>query len=135
MGVLACSNIKLVKQVKDSLPIWNINSVAEFYMQIIGKYMTEYKESCEKLITARTQLMSNLKKIPYLVPYESQANYILCKVIDKDARKLASDLCNKYSILIKDCSGKANVDEQYIRVAVRDTRDNESLVAGLKALL
>ena len=98
LGVLACSNIKLVKQVKDSLPIWNINSVAEFYMQIIGKYMTEYKESCEKLITARTQLMSNLKKIPYLVPYESQANYILCKVIDKDARKLASDLCNKYSI-------------------------------------
>tara|TARA_B100000212_G_scaffold341400_1_gene324483 strand:+ start:603 stop:2396 length:1794 start_codon:yes stop_codon:yes gene_type:complete len=135
LGVLACSNIKLVKQVKDSLPIWNINSVAEFYMQIIGKYMTEYKESCEKLITARTQLMSNLKKIPYLVPYESQANYILCKVIDKDAGKLASDLCNKYSILIKDCSGKANVDEQYIRVAVRDTRDNESLVAGLKALL
>ena len=104
-------------------------------MQIIGKYMTEYKESCEKLINARDQLTKNLKKIPYLVPYESQANYILCKVIDKDAGQLASDLCNKYSILIKDCSGKTSVEDQYIRVAVRDTRDNESLIAGLKALL
>lgn len=135
LGVLASSNTKLVKKLKESIPIWNINSVAEFYMQIIGKYMTEYKESCEKLINARDQLIKNLKKIPYLVPYESQANYILCKVIDKDAGQLASDLCNKYSILIKDCSGKASVEDQYIRVAVRDTRDNESLIAGLKALL
>ena len=135
LGVLASSNTKLVKQVKESIPIWNINSVAEFYLQIIGKYIAEYKESCGKLIAARVQLLKDLRKIPYLEPYESQANYILCKVIGKDAGQLASDLCNKYSILIKDCSGKASVDDQYIRVAVRDTRDNESLVAGLKALL
>ena len=135
LGVLASSNTKLVNQVKESIPIWNINSVAEFYLQIIGKYMTEYKESCEKIIAARVQLLKDLRKIPYLEPYESQANYILCKVNGKDAGQLASDLCNEYSILIKDCSGKASVDDQYIRVAVRDTRDNESLVAGFKALL
>ena len=134
LGVLACSNTELVKQVKKSIPIWNINSVAEFYLQIIGKYLAEYKESCEKLIAARVELLNSLRKIPYLVPYESQANYILCKVIGRDAGQLASDLCNKYSILIKDCTGKASND-QYIRVAVRDNRDNESLVSGLKALL
>ncbi len=135
LGVLASSNIELVKQVKESIPIWNINSVAEFYLQIIGKYMSDYKESCKKLISAREELLKELKKIPYLEPYESQANYILCKVIDKDAHQLTSDLCNKYSILIKDCSGKASVDGQYVRVAVRDTRDNESLIAAFKALL
>ena len=97
--------------------------------------MAEYKESCGKLIAARAQLLKDLRKIPYLEPYESQANYILCKVIGKDPGQLASDLCNKYSILIKDCSGKASVNDQYIRVAVRDTRDNESLIAGFKALL
>ena len=56
------------------------------------------------------------------------------KVISKDAGQLASDLCNKYSILIKDCSGKASIEDQYIRVAVRDTRDNELLISSLKAL-
>ena len=135
LGVLASSDTKLVKQVKESIPIWNINSVAEFYLQIIGKYMAEYKESCEKLITARVKLFEDLKGIHYLEPYESQANYILCKVIDKNSGELASDLCNKYSILIKDCSGKDGVNDQYIRVAVRDTRDNESLIDGFKALL
>lgn len=135
LGVLASSNSKLINQVKASIPIWNINSVAEFYLQIIGKYMNEYKESCEKVISARNQLLSDLKKIPYLEPYPSQANYILCKVIDKDAGQLASDLCNKYMILVKDCSGKAGVDDEYIRVAVRDADDNESLITALSALI
>jgi histidinol-phosphate/aromatic aminotransferase/cobyric acid decarboxylase-like protein/choline kinase len=135
LGVLASSNTDLLKQIKNSLPVWNINSVSEFYLQIIGKYMPEYKKSCSKIITARTQLFMDLKSIPYLKPYNSQANYILCKVLGKDAAKLASDMCNKFSILIKDCSGKTGIDDQYIRVAVRDTRDNEDLVSGFRALL
>ena len=134
LGVLASSNIDLVKQIKSNVPIWNINSVAEFYLQIIGKYTAQYQESCAKLIQARNSLLRDLQGIPYLEPYESQANYIFCKVLDKNALQLATDLCNKYYILIKDCSGKASIEDQYIRVAVRDTRDNEALVNGLKAL-
>ena len=134
LGVLASSNIDLVKQIKSNVPIWNINSVAEFYLQIIGKYTAQYQESCEKLIQARNALLRDMREISYLEPYESQANYILCKVLDKNSLQLATDLCNKYSILIKDCSGKANIQDQYIRVAVRDTRDNEALVNSLKAL-
>ena len=134
LGVLASSNTDLIKEVKSNIPIWNINSIAEFYLQVIGKYTNDYQESCAKLIQARVVLLRDLRTIKYLEPYESQANYIFCKVISKDAGQLASDLCNKYSILIKDCSGKASIEDQYIRVAVRDTRDNELLISSLKAL-
>lgn len=134
LGVLASSNIDLVKQIKSNIPIWNINSVAEFYLQIIGKYTAQYRESCVKLIQSRVELLRYLHTIPYLEPYESQANYILCKVLGRDASQVATDLCNKHSILIKDCSGKASIEGQYIRVAVRDTRDNQALVNALKAL-
>lgn len=134
LGVLASSNTDLVKSVKSKIPVWNINSIAEFYMQIIGKYESEYQAGCMKLIQARNQLMKDLQEIDFLKPYESQANYIFCKVVGKDAGLLASDLCNKYSILIKDCSGKASIDGDYIRVAVRDTRDNEALISSLKDL-
>ncbi len=134
LGVLASSNTDLVKEVKSNIPIWNINSIAEFYLQVIGKYAAEYQASCAKLIQARVELLRDLRTITYLQPYESQANYIFCKVISKDASQLASGLCNKYAILIKDCSGKASIEGQYIRVAVRDTRDNEALINSLKAL-
>ena len=135
LGVMASSDESLVNRVKSAIPIWNINSVAEFYLQIIGKYSSMYKKSCYQLIEARVELFHQLQEIPYLVPYESQANYIFCKVIDKDAHQLAIDLCEKYSILIKDCSGKSSVDGQYIRVAVRDFKDNQLLINGLKLLL
>ena len=135
LGVLASSNVGIINQIKAGLPIWNINSVAEFYLQIIGKYKAQYQKSCAKLIEVRSELMSNLQKIPYLEPYESQANYIFCQVLGKNACQLATDLCNKFSILIKDCSGKANIEGQYIRIAVRDSQDNEALVNGLKSLI
>ena len=134
LGVLASSNKDLLQSLKNNIPIWNINSVAEFYLQIIGKYTAQYQAGCAKLIRARSELMKNLQEISYLKPFESQANYIFCKVIGKDATQLASDLCDQYSILIKDCSSKASIKDHYIRVAVRDTRDNEALIISLKAL-
>ena len=134
LGVLASSDIELINKMKISVPIWNINSVAEFYLQIIGKYTSEYKESCQQMINARAALFQDLLEIEYLEPYESQANYIFCKVIDRSSYQLASDLCSKYSILIKDCSGKESIDDQFIRVAVRDTFDNEYLAKSLKSL-
>jgi len=134
LGVLASSNKDLLQSLKNNIPIWNINSVAEFYLQIIGKYAAQYQTGCAKLIQARSELMKNLQEISYLKPFESQANYIFCKVIGKDAAQLASDLCDQYSILIKDCSSKASIKDHYIRLAVRDTRDNEALISSLKAL-
>jgi len=134
LGVLATANKKIIEKMKINVPIWNINSVAEFYLQIIGKYMNTYKQSCQQLIDARHILFNELKGIDYIEPYESQANYIFCKLLNKNAHRLASDLCSKFSILIKDCSAKNNIDGQYIRVAVRDSYDNEYLINSLKSL-
>tara|TARA_B100001093_G_C26848371_1_gene1023912 strand:+ start:971 stop:2761 length:1791 start_codon:yes stop_codon:yes gene_type:complete len=134
LGVLASSNVHLINTIKKSVPIWNINSVAEFYMQIVGKYKSEYRESCDKLIRARRELFQGLCGIDYLQPYESQANYIFCKVVGRKSHQIASELCSKHSILIKDCSVKKSISDQYIRVAVRDTLDNEYLVKSLKSI-
>ena len=83
LGVMACSEESLVKSVKSAIPIWNINSVAEFYLQIIVKYSSQYKSSCNKLIEARVELFKQLQEIAYLKPFESQANYIFCQVLIK----------------------------------------------------
>lgn len=134
LGVLASSNEELINKLKSDISIWNVNSISEFYLQIIGKYYDEYKDSCKKIIYARQLLMKGLEKIEYLKPYPSQANYIFCKLLNKSSRQLAIDLCNDYSILIKDCSKKNNIHKDYIRVAVRDIRDNEYLLNSLEEL-
>ena len=42
LGILASSDVALIKWIKKDISIWNINSFAEFYMQIFGKYESDY---------------------------------------------------------------------------------------------
>lgn len=46
LGILASSNLLLIDRVRKNVPIWNINSFAEFYMQIFNKYEQDYKQAC-----------------------------------------------------------------------------------------
>ena len=135
IGVLASSNQSLMQSIKKDLPVWNINSVGEFFLQIIGKYKSEYREACFKIIEARKYLFGQLSVIPYLEPIESQANYIMCRVLGRSATDLATELYNYHGILIKDCSHKTEVDGDFIRIAVRDLQDNNYLIECLEALV
>ena len=135
LGVIASSNRALMQRIKSELPIWNINSVAEFYLQIVGKYKADYEKSCAQVIAARSELFEALKDVNFLEPYPSQGNYIFCKVINKKALEVAVSLNEKFSIIIKDCSSKSNIDDQYIRIAVRNSWDNQYLVKSLKSLM
>ena len=135
LGVLATSNREIIENIKTNIPIWNINSVAEFYLQIIGKYKDDYIESCKSIRKRRKELFKGLEKISYLTPFESQANYILIEVGEGiKSNKLSIDLLNDFNILVKDCSGKEGFESKnFIRVAVRDKTDNKFLLNSLRS--
>ena len=80
MGVLATADTGLVDSIKKTVSIWNINSFAEYYLQIEEKYKAAYKEAIELIIADRSKLYDDLNKIPNLHPFPSQANYILVKL-------------------------------------------------------
>ena len=80
LGFLASGNKALISAIKKEISIWNINSFAEFYMQIYPKYKDDYKQACEKFIVERDRFKSNLESIPFLRVIPSAANYFLCEV-------------------------------------------------------
>lgn len=135
LGVLASGNIDLIAKMKKQVAIWNINSFGEFYMQIYEKYHKDYSKACDAFKEERNIFYKELQEIPYLVVYPSQANYFLCRVKDPySSKKLALNLL-KHNILIKDCGTKKAFDGgNYIRLAVRDRKDNHYLVAVLSKL-
>ncbi|MCI5474185.1 MAG: aminotransferase, partial [Spirochaetia bacterium] len=77
--------------------------------------------------------------IPGVKVYESQANYLLCK-LSGEAEKigslgLAEKLLDGYNILIKDLSSKKGFENgQFIRLAVRNCQDNDRLIFALKEI-
>ena len=136
LGVLASGNKDLIARMKKEVAIWNINSFAEFYMQIFGKYGSDYTDACHKFIAERSIFFEELQSVPYLRVIPSQANYFLCEVTGKyTATELTHLLLLRYNILVKDCGPKsAFAGKQYIRIAIRNRADNAFFVEALKDL-
>ena len=133
LGVLASGDEEIIAHLKKDVSIWNINSFAEFFLQIYSKYDSDYKRSSAKFIAERERFRTELDAVPFLEVFDSQANYFLCRLTGTlTSDELAVRLLSDYGILIKDCSTKKGFEgRNYIRIAIRNREDNSRLVKAL----
>lgn len=136
LGMAATSDMELINKMRKDVSIWNINSFAEFYMQIYGKYEKDYQKACRDFIVEREHFFRTLQDIDFLRVIPSEANYFLCEVIGRfTSHDLTDILLKEHNILIKDCgTKKAFQGGNYVRIAVRGRADNERLVEAMKRL-
>lgn len=137
LGILASNDLQLISDMKKNVAIWNINSFAEFYMQIFEKYKSNYEEALVKFKEVRKEYVELLNGIEYLRVIPSQANYLMCELTGQmTSRELTEILLNEYNILIKDLSSKNGFSgKSYIRVAVKRPEENMKLVEAIKSVL
>lgn len=137
LGIMSSANTDLIKEVKSKLSIWNINSLAEYLMQILNKHEDECQRMYQKVIEERKSLVNALRRISYLRVIPTQANFVLCEVLPPyKARELVILLLKRYNILIRDCTGKLGLDKgNYIRLTVRPKDDNQRLVKALNQIV
>ena len=130
---MASNNIELVKSMKKELSIWNINSFAEFYLQIFEKYKSDYEYALDRFRKIRAKFEQELKKNKKLRVIPSQANYIMCEIVGEiNSTTLSIVLLDKYNIFIKDLHNKAGIrGDKYFRVAIRTENENEQLIKAL----
>lgn len=137
LGVLASGDAARVAAMKKDVAIWNINSFAEFYLQIFEKYKSNYEDALERFKTVRDMYVSALQAVPNLRVIPSQANYVMCELTGGvSSTELAETLLDKHNILIKDLSPKKGFDgKSYVRLAVKTPRENDLLVKALHTIL
>ena len=130
LGVLASGDADVISKIKKDVSIWNINSFAEFYMQIQEKYKKDYIAALGLFKDERKRFYNELIKIDFIEVLPTQANYFMIRIKGKyNAHDLTNILLDKYGILIKDLTTK--VGEYYIRVAIRNEDDNNKLIAAM----
>ena len=136
LGILASSDKELIAGMKKQVSIWNLNSFAEFFMQIYNKYEKDYKTACGKFLRERDDFEQKLRQISFLRVMPSQANYFLCEILPpKTANEVVLYMLKQHNILTRDCSNKPGLDgRQYMRIAVRNHEDNSRLIEGLRLL-
>ena len=47
LGIAASSDKEIIAYLRKNMAIWNINSFAEFYLQIYSKYNNDYQNACK----------------------------------------------------------------------------------------
>ena len=136
LGILCSADAELISKMKKTVSIWNINSFAEYFMQIFTKYEKDYKRACEKFIAEREDFEKKLNEINFLRVMPSQANYFLCEILPpKNANQLVLTMLKRYNILVRDCSDKQGFDgKQYMRIAVRSHEDNARFIQAFQEL-
>ncbi len=132
LGVLASGNAAIIGAMKKDVAIWNINSFGEFYMQIEEKYKKDYQAALVKIRTERDRFQRELAKIKGVRVIPSQANFVMVELDESiSPKELLKTLLIKHDLLIKELTTKTN-GRNYLRLAIRNTEDNNVLIRALK---
>lgn len=136
LGILASADTEMIAKLKKQVSIWNINSFAEFFMQIYSKYEKDYKKACSRFIEVRRSFLEKLEGVSFLHVMPTQANFVLCEVqAPFTANDIALILLKNHNILVSACGAKKGIDpNRYIRLAVRSAEDNDRLIEALKTI-
>jgi Histidinol-phosphate/aromatic aminotransferase and cobyric acid decarboxylase len=123
--------------VKESLPIWNLNSFAEFAMEIILKHRKSLAQSFADTVRDREEFSALLSQVPCVKKvYPSSANFLLVSLKPSTMSRVSitERLLSDYSIYIKDISHKFSDGSTYLRLAVRLPHENALLAKCLAEL-
>lgn len=132
LGVLASGDSNAIASMKKDVAIWNINSFGEFYLQIEEKYKKDYAVALKQIKDERTRFQNELAKVKGIRAIPSQANFVMVE-LDKNisAKTLLKKMLIHHDILIKELSSKTG-DGNYLRLAIRNTKDNDKFLSALK---
>lgn len=136
LGILASADSMTIAWMKKDVSIWNINSFAEFYMQIASKYHKDYENALARFREERISFQNALADIDWIRVIPSQSNYIMVELVNGiEAEWLKQKMLIDEKIFIKTLGKKIKNGKNYLRLAIRDHSDNTRFIEALKRVL
>jgi histidinol-phosphate/aromatic aminotransferase/cobyric acid decarboxylase-like protein/choline kinase len=122
------------ERVESEIPVWNVNSVAEHFIELLLKYPAQLPSSFKQTRLDRealSQELSRLDVVEEVIP--SGGNFLLTKLrlSEQEAGRLADALLIDHGIYVRSISSKFADGGTYWRVAVRTRSDNSQFCDAL----
>lgn len=135
LGYCYTSNPIFIQQIQDFIPIWNINSIAEYFLLQLKNTNKVYHETRLRVINDVRDLYQKIREIPGYKVYPTGSNFILMKVeFGMTATELQLNLLENKGLYVRDCSNKAGLDNFHIRVSSQGKEKDLFLVEALREL-
>lgn len=128
------ANPAITAKIAKALPKWNLNSLAESVVHMIGDYELEYHDSLRRIARDRYQMTDELAMVPGLTIFPSQGNFLLVKLPQGwNGVELRDHLLSRHNIYVRECGNKLGITSQFLRFVVRPAKDVRVLVEGMLA--
>ena len=134
LGFVYTHNEEIFQRIYDNLPIWNLNSFAEHYMEIALKFRNELSISFQKAKKDRDYLIKFLNKINYISEvYESSGSFVSFRINKQEiSNYLQSYLLENHNIYIKQLTNIGLEGSNYFRVALVSKPQIDKLIKALE---
>lgn len=132
LGILASGDQQMIARMKKDVVIWNINSFAEFFLQIQEKYQKDYRAAAASVRMERERFQKQLAELPGIRVIPSQASFVMVEVEKGiQPKDLLRNLLVRHQMLVKELTTKKN-GRNYLRFAIRGQNDDDLLIAAMK---
>lgn len=136
LGYAVCSNDEIIEKINKNKDPWSVNIFAETAGEIMFNDIEFINKTKILIKNERTKIMNELKAWKNIKLYETQANFILIKILNKaiTAPQIFEYLI-KYNIVIRDASDFEFLGSSFLRFCILSPEDNELLISKLKLIL
>lgn len=135
LGVAITANRLLVEELREALPVWNINSITEHFLELFPRYAREYEIARRKMIDTTQALSRELERFGALEVFPTRANFVLARLRNgMTSTEFRDYLLTRYNVYVRDCQNKVGLDNTYVRIASRTDQENQELLLVLDHL-
>jgi len=124
-----------VEELAHRMEPWSVNTLA-LSAAAASILDTNYIQKARSLIQREREYLSReLPQLGWLHPYPSSANFLLARIRARYTTAPALErMLAARNVLVRDASDFRGLDNQYLRFAVRQRRENRRLLAELEAI-
>lgn len=130
LGILVSTDTALLARIRERLPIWNISSAAEVFLDLLPRYKKEYQKSLIELRNERKYFQQALEEIG-IQYYPSEANFVFFRLREVAGREFG-EFCFRKGLLVKKISGRDGLEGVYYRIAVRTREQNRRVIEAMR---
>jgi histidinol-phosphate/aromatic aminotransferase/cobyric acid decarboxylase-like protein len=135
LGYCYSDNLYVLNRIRQFIPTWNINTLAQYFLSLLPATDAAYHESRKRLIADVRCLYESLSAIRGLDVYPTGANFVLFKIKNgMTASELQARLLSEHRMYVRDCSNKIGMDKYHIRVASQGREKDARLVEALQVM-
>jgi len=138
LGHLFTVNQPFMREFSEHMPIWGVNALAEFFMELVIKFRTDLEKAIALTVAERSRLKALLAEHDSVFHvYDSGANFLLVELAGSDpqvASSVRTTLLSRNKIEVKDVSAKFLDRLPRLRLAVRTEAENDRLLKAFSLI-